>query len=88
MKKPICFGLLNFFWSKIAHVLVNKKKLFLQQWSINPHLPSHLPSPVELVIYLYVLCGTLDFIGKGGRGVERIAIEMTRKDLASLGLFD
>ena len=49
------------------------------------------PSPVELVIYFYVLCGTLDFIGKGGVewiGLERIEIEMTRKDLASLGLFD
>ena len=85
MKKPICFGLLNFFWSKISHVLVNKKKNFSSSSVVST--PTS-PSPVELVIYFYVLCGTLDFIGKGGSGVERIAIEMTRKDLASLGLFD
>lgn len=41
---------------------------------------------MELVIYYYMLCGTLDFYiftGKGGSGVERTEIEITRKYLAS-----
>lgn len=68
MKKPICFGLLNFFWSKISHVLVNKKKLFLQQCSINPHLP--LPGGTCYLL-LCVVWNTW-FHRKRGSGVDWI----------------
>lgn len=56
---------------------ISSEVKFLMSWSTKRNFSSSSvvstptsPSPVELVIYFYVLCGTLDFIGKGGSGVD------------------